>query len=78
MGTSLHRLHRRLLADGARQDDERQIKIAFFENMQRLQPAETGNAIVGDNDIPRMPGKSISHTCFGIYSIKRGVEITTF
>jgi len=45
-------LTRRLFADGAGHEDERQERKFFADDLQRVQPREVRQAIVGDHQIP--------------------------
>ena len=53
MGTGPHRGNRDVLADRARDENERHIDPLALQKFQRVQPAEAGHDVIGDDDIPR-------------------------
>ena len=50
----LDRRHRRVVADRARDEDERHVGIALAQQFERRGPAEARHRIVGDREIPTL------------------------
>ena len=69
--TGLHRGHRRLLADPARHDQERQVEPAGLEHGQRLGGAEVRHVVVGDHDLPRVLGERVAHGVRRVHAHRR-------
>ena len=47
-----HRGHGGVFADGARDEDERQIGMLLADDRQRLRAAEARHGVVGDHEVP--------------------------
>src|SRR5829696_758972 len=57
VGPRLHDLHRRVLPDLARDDDERDVVPQLPQQLQGVWRPEAGHVVVGDNDLERLtPG----------------------
>ena len=48
---ALHDLHRALLADGARNDDEGNVQLALLHDLQGAQRVELRHGEIGENDL---------------------------
>ena len=57
----LHRLHRHFLADGAGEDDERDVQLFLAYHRQRLQGVEARQRVVGDDQVPRLLVEQAAH-----------------
>src|SRR5439155_6015781 len=52
IGAGLHRGPRHVLANAARDDEERQIQPALLDDLERLRRAEGRHVVIGENDVP--------------------------
>ena len=66
VGPGPHRLDRRLLADGPRDDDEGEIHSPLLHDLQGRQAAEAGHPVVGDDGVPAAPGQGLAHPLGGV------------
>jgi hypothetical protein len=73
MGTGAHCRHGGLLADGARDDDKRQVEAGFLRQRKRCFGAEMGHRPVGDDDVPRLFQCS-AHRFGRLHPLERGIE----
>src|SRR5204862_7443446 len=65
-GARLERRDGGLLADRARDDDERKVEAAGPEHVQRVWRAEGRHAVVGEDDVPRAAGEGRRHRGGGV------------
>src|SRR5574341_933349 len=61
VGSRPHRPNGDVLADIARNDDERQVQPALVEHLQGRKPAERGEDVVRDDDVPFAVRKRLPH-----------------
>ena len=69
VGAGLQRRHGGLFADGARQQDERQVEATLADQSQRVQPAEVRHAIVAQDQVPRLRGQGRVQRGGGVHSL---------
>ena len=65
----LHRLHRRILADGPGHEDERHIAVALFDHFQSAASAEARHREVDQHEIPRLVGERLLESLGGVYAM---------
>jgi hypothetical protein len=65
----LHRLHRRILADGSGHEDERHIAVALFDHFQSAASAEARHREVDQHEIPRLVGERLLESLGGVYAM---------
>ncbi len=51
-GTSFHRRHRSIFVNGSGHDDEGQVKTTLMKQLRGSRSTETGQRMVGNNNIP--------------------------
>ena len=76
-GAGLHRLHRGVLADGAGNKDERNVKVGGTENFERIHAGEARHAEIGDDSVPALPGQRGFQIRRRLHAPVRRVEAAT-
>ena len=74
---ALHRTHRRIFADGARHEDERQVGIARAQQPQRRRAAEARHRVIGDREIECARGEGTLEALWGIDAFEHDVVAAT-
>ena len=67
MRAGLHHGHGGFLADGAGNDDERNVKAAFLVDSQSRGCIEPRHLVVTENQVPRPIGQGLPHGCRGVH-----------
>ena len=73
VGAGLHGRHRGVLADGARDDQERRIGLEFTQNPQRSRRGKAGQIVIRDHRVPGAAGQSLAHARF-VFNANRGMR----
>ena len=62
VGAGLHGRDGDVLADRSGDDDERDVEPLFLGELQRLQAVEVRHGVVGDDQVPGLPGQRGTHS----------------
>ncbi len=73
-----HGAHRHVLADVARDDDEGQVWVVLARDGQRLQAAELGHGVVGDDEVPAARVECRTQILGSLYAYRVGLEAPFF
>ncbi len=68
-GSCAHRLYCGLLADDPRDHDQGHVEIAAREHLEGIEGAETGDEVVGEDDVPLPAIERVGHSVRAVHPL---------